>query len=377
LYELGRNPSSRAVVVSNTHDQAKRLVQAAGKYVEQSAELREVFGLQPGPDVWRDDAWTVRRSAISKDPSLRAYGRHGPVTGARIDWLVIDDIDDYESTRTPEQRDDTARWVYGSLLGRLTHDAHVVVLATAWHPDDFAHRLEKSGWPTFRFPVENERGPLWPERWLAARIKAKREELGPFESARQLDVTPIADSERRLRQEWVDVAIARGRGMYRGDGLFPMSVWNRRNDGTCILGVDFGVGLERKHDMTALVTVFVRDDGHRELLNVEAFRAELPDILGRIGDHVRRYRVDVVVAEAVAVQAWAAQFLERLDCKVIPYRTNAGPLALDKQAEALGVELSHGIWSFPSDSEGRVTSTVGSRRGLRLGLDSPATAKVG
>jgi hypothetical protein len=121
------------------------------------------------------------------------------------------------------------------------------------------------------------------------------------------------------------------------------------------MGVDLAVGLTKRHDETALTTVFAHDSGQRALVNVEGFRAELPQILERIESHVRRYHVDVICIEAVAAQAWAAQFLERLPARILQYRTNAGALSLDRQAEALGVELAHGLWQLPSDHEGRVT----------------------
>jgi hypothetical protein len=141
--------------------------------------------------------------------------------------------------------------------------------------------------------------------------------------------------------------------MYRADGLFPHTLINRRTDGRVILGVDLGVGLGARHDLTALVTVFARDDGRRELLDVEAGRWELAGIIRRIKEVAQRYRVAIAVVEAVAAQAWALQFLDRLDLKVVPYRTNGGALSLGNQAEAMGVELAHGLWSFPS-VDGRV-----------------------
>jgi hypothetical protein len=366
LFELGRKPSLRVGIVSNTHDQARKLVRAAGMYIEGSKELAELFGLVKD-EPWRDEALTIKRPSMAKDPSIRAFGVHGPVTGSRLDLLVIDDIDDAENTRTPEGRDETSRWVFSTLLGRLTQSAKVIVLANAWSPDDTAHRLEKAGWPTFRFPVEKADGtPAWPERWPAERIAAKRAELGPFHASKMLDVVPIADGEQLLRLEWVDEAFKRGAGMYRGDGLFPIQLLNRRNDGTTVLGVDLGVGLSAKHDKTALVTVFGCDDGDRELLNVETFRAELPEIIKRIEQHVARYHVDVVVIEAVAAQAWALQMLERLPCRIVPYKTNGSALALDRQAEALGVELARGVWRFPTDHLGKIRST--DLRELRAGM---------
>jgi hypothetical protein len=97
LWELGRNPNLRVVVISNTHEQAAKIVRTVAKHIEVSEELRMVF-----PRLLKGDPWTshhlfVQRSVMSKDPSLQACGIHGNIVGARIDLLILDDVLDYEN----------------------------------------------------------------------------------------------------------------------------------------------------------------------------------------------------------------------------------------------------------------------------------------
>src|SRR5262249_34545038 len=162
----------------NTHGQATKLCRAIAKYVEQSPELRRVFPKLLKSLPWTSTDLVVQRPFVSKDPSVQATGIHGNILGARIDLLILDDMLDFENTRAPALRGELMDWYKSALVGRLTADARVICVGTAWHPDDFLHQLAKSGnWVARRFPVVDERGKSrWPEAWPQARIEAKREE---------------------------------------------------------------------------------------------------------------------------------------------------------------------------------------------------------
>ena len=122
LYEIGRNPNLRVVIVSNTTEQAKKIVRSIGQYISKSAELHAVFpGLVKARDKslpWTSQMLTVERTSMGKDPTIQAVGIHGNITGARIDVLILDDILDYENTRTPGPRDDLWKWILSTLIGR-------------------------------------------------------------------------------------------------------------------------------------------------------------------------------------------------------------------------------------------------------------------
>ena len=115
LWELGNNPAIRCCVVSNTHGQSEKIVRTIGRYIEQSDELKQVFPKMTKGTPWGSGSITVERPFVSKDPSVQATGVHGNVLGARIDLLVMDDMLDYENTRSAHQRNElwtgiTPRW---------------------------------------------------------------------------------------------------------------------------------------------------------------------------------------------------------------------------------------------------------------------------
>lgn len=346
LWELGRNPSLRAAVVSNTHGQASKLLRAIGGYIEQSAELRDVFpALVPGTP-WTDSAVTVQRATLSKDPSVQAFGVHGAVIGSRLDLLVLDDVVDYENARTPEQRDELVSWFNATLLGRLTAQARVIVVGTAFHPEDLLHRLTASGWPSFRFPITTDEGqPRWPARWSLERIAEKRLELGPAEAARQLDVQTRSDADSRFQQAWLDLALQRGQGRTCLGYLL-----NKPLHSKIVHGVDLGVSKKSTADLSVIVTLLVHANKDRQILSIQSGRWGGPEIVQRIADTQRKFGGTVVV-ETVAAQLYVSQFLRELNAlPVIDFKTGRGKMSLDWQIETLASELARGQWIVPSDN---------------------------
>ena len=171
LWMLGRNPALRVVILSNTlKGQATKVVRTLKRYIETSDELHEVFPeLLPG-EPWTDDAITIKRGVIAKDPTVQATGVHGNILGSRIDYLIIDDILDFENTLSERALKDTIAWYQGTVVGRMTKDARAICIGNAWHPKDLLHWLATNGWAAYRYPVVDEQGKSrWPEEWSLER----------------------------------------------------------------------------------------------------------------------------------------------------------------------------------------------------------------
>lgn len=346
LWELGRNPSLRAAVVSNTHGQAAKLVRSIAAYIEQSPELREVFpGLVPATP-WTDSSLTVQRPTLTKDPSVQAFGVHGAVIGSRLDLLILDDVVDFENARTQEQRDLLVQWVLATLMGRLTAKARVLVVGTAFHPEDLLHRLSASGWPSHRFPIVDDQGqPRWPQRWSLDRIAEKRLELGPAEAARQLDVQTRSDAESRFKLDWIQMALQRGQGKTCLPYLLNKPLGSR-----IVHGVDLAVSKKSTADLSVIVSLLVHANKDRQVLAIQSGRWSGPEIVERIADTHRRFAGTIVV-ETVAAQAFISHFLRELgSLPVVDFRTGRDKMSLDWQTETMAAELARGQWIVPSDA---------------------------
>jgi len=350
LWCLGRDPSLRCAVVSNAHSQSAKIVRTAAGYILRSPELHAVFpNLRPATP-WTDSAFTVERPYISKDASLVAYGKHGAVIGSRLDAVVVDDADDWESVRTPEQRQALYDWFNSSVISRLTQNARVIVATTAWHPDDLAHRLARlPGWRPHRFAVVDDAGnSRWPERWPLARIEARRAELGEGEFTRQMMAQARDEGSAVIKREWIERALERGRGVQ-----LLRSVGGGVHAGfRTYTGVDLAVQQHARADLTALVSIAQHPNGDVQVIGVEAGRWDALEIVRRICDTAARY-CSTVVIENVSAQDYLKQILQaRTSIPIIPHTTGRGKASLDFAIEQLAVRLGNGKVILPS-GEGR------------------------
>lgn len=357
LWRLGRNPNLRIAIVSNTAGQAKKPLRAIQQYIEKAMRgdsvLAEIFpNLKPGR-TWSEFALSVERTdgTPSKDYSVQAVGVHGNVLGARFDEVILDDILDYENTRTPHARDELHEWYNATIAGRLTANSAVRFIGTAWHPDDIMHRMAATpGFFSVSFPVLTEDGQSsWPERWPLARIEEARAVMGTREFSRQLMCVARDEEGSRFATEWIR------RALELGDGRSMPGYLNFVPPGyATYTGVDLATGKKKgsKNHKTVLFTVAVHPDESREVLCVEGGNWTGPEILQRIVDTHRRYQ-SIIFVEDNAAQEFIVQFTKNSTAvPVKPFNTGKNKYDPSFGVESLAVELENGKWIIPS-SEGR------------------------
>lgn len=392
LFTLGRNPRARIVIISNIQDQAKKIVATIKGYIEKSKQLHAVFpDLVPG-DKWAEAVIVVKREGSIKEPSIQAFGANGKITGARVDLVIVDDIHGEDNVSTKDQRDKVHRWFYSTPMSRLSQKAPVILVGNAWHPDDLPHRLEREGWPTYRFPVivtedlaaafpddKLEVGaPTWPERWSMERIDSLRKgsegkpPIPPLEFARAYLCVSRDDHDARFKQAWMDRAKARGEvsGFHRfthstrdlmleeygeqdasteTDEIFRSMIDAGGVADTSVrlyTGVDLSTG-EAK-DLSVLFTIMVYPNGDRRVLNIESGRWQIDEIVARVIGCYKRFG-SIMMVENVGTQQWLMQLLSKYTA--IPLR----PITTGKNkadpvfgVESLAAELANGKWIVPA-----------------------------
>lgn len=346
LWELGRDPTIRVALISNTHTFAEKLSGLIKRYVEMSDDYHRVFpNIKPGYP-WTSSQLNVSGHDNAKDPNLQICGIHGSITGSRLDLVVLDDVLDYENCRTERGRQDVINWYLSAVVGRLTEDSRVVCIGTAYHPEDFMHWLARqSGFRARRFPAVDANGnSAWSSRWSQARIEAKRAELGELEFSRQMMCLARDDSSSRFKEAWIEVATRAGferQPALRIDHLPPGY--------RTYTGVDLGVMPDAKNDETAIITILVYPNETREILEVIAGHWAGPEIVGRIIDCHNRFQSQVMV-ETNAAQAYIVQFVQSQSAvPVHSFQTNArSKFSPEFGVESLAVEMAGGKWVIPS-----------------------------
>lgn len=346
LWELGRNPNLRVAIVSATAGKAAKIATTIKEYIERSAELREVFPhLRPGKR-WGASSFTVQRDSYSKDFSVQAIGVQSDIIGARIDLAVLDDMMTSEMASSPTARAKLEAWLKSSILGRLTRKARVIMVGTAWNPDDLMHtRAKVDGWRGFKFPViDPDTGALtWPDRWDHERIAAQTRDFGPLETARQLYCQARDDGEARFKREWIEACLARGEGRMPTLRLAGLPPGYRT-----FTGVDLGARTHKKADLTVLFSIVVHPDETREVLCVESGRWTGPEILERVYDHHDRYG-SIVLVENNAAQDYLLQFARAESAVPIkPFHTGKNKVDVAFGVESMAVEMFNAKWIIPN-----------------------------
>ncbi len=353
VWLLGRDPSMRVVIASNAARQAGKFLRAAGLLIERNKAVHETFPqLKPARGLpWNSEMLTVERPGIASDPSVQLISLHGNILSARVDLIIVDDILDYESVRTPAQREDTISWFHNSLLGRLSVRGRVAVLGVAQHRQDLMHYLAARSppWVAYRFPALDSKGePRWPEKWPLERILAKRGELGPAEASRQLDCRAASTGESYVTAEHLQPGLQRGATLRCLD-RYPHQDLPYDEDIRILHGVDLGARKSRTSDKTCIFTIAVHPNRVRQVLCIQAGRWIGQERINRLADTHRRFGGAFVVENNAFQQEVIEQLREfRRGVEVVAFTTGKGESSLQFQVDRLVAEITRGEWAIPN-----------------------------
>lgn len=389
LWELGHNVNMRGAILSATQPNAIKFLRPVKSYIEHSRECHATFPeLKRGP-VWQETQIIVERSSKAKDPSFQALGIETEILGARLDWLVVDDLLNHKNTKTKGQRDEVFDKLHSTLFGRMTRDSKIVLLGTAWHRHDALHRLgRRKMWFFRRFPVERkhpetgERESNWPERWSLDRIDEQRELLGDLEAQKQLDVKPFDDSEDRFKEDYIQKCLNLGRGIVPvgsleelgglpqiGSKTFERGGSAMRSDGEkqrpgtfarvprmkdmeipILHGVDLaGKGRSRKTGKTVIFTIGLHPNGRKQVLRVRSGKWDGPRIVDEIIVAHKSFG-GIFMVENNGVQQWILEFTdEREVVPLYPFTTGSNKAHPEYGVESLALEFSREGWIVPSE----------------------------
>jgi hypothetical protein len=364
-WRIGKNPKLRVIVLSKVEDLAFKIVSGILKVVSSPA-FAKVF---PDFEVLSANAHIIKaRGYDGVNPTVQAFSYTGSLMGTRVDLLVIDDPLDAKNTRTEEMRVAMYEWYQNTLVGRLTRDAQVVMVANAWHPRDMLHRLMADpGWYTEKFPIwkrnphTGEMESCWPEQWPIERIKDRKRMLASREVyfRRQYECIAIDDASTAFKQEWIDKALEMGRTR-----RFAFTIRETDTDERferIVIGVDLATkrpASRRKTDNSSFTVV----GGKRyetgapkkgpliyRLLWIESGAYHGPMIVKKLEDLYRRFG-GVVWVEVNAAQIYLSEFLKQSDMSipVMDFETTgSNKHDPDFGVEAIGTEMSNGYWEFP------------------------------
>lgn len=141
---IAYNTSRTILFVSNAEDQSVTSIKWIKRQVESNKAWASFYGLKRGKK-WRDDYTEILHSDGSIT-TIIPKGITGQVRGINIDdyrpdLIIIDDMDDEETTATPTQREKQADLLFGALMKSLAsskdaEDPKLVLLQTPLDEED-------------------------------------------------------------------------------------------------------------------------------------------------------------------------------------------------------------------------------------------------
>lgn len=357
LWELGRNPNLRVLILSSTQALAKKIAAEAAGYIIGSEDLHAVFP-DLVPTSRKNETWqplngvlTVKRPAVMKDASITiaGVGTQG-VLGSRFDLIVLDDVLSSDNTATKDARKGTIEWLDTNVQSRLTAKGRMYIIGNAFHPEDALHHYAATfsrayGEPrAARYPVMSADGtPRWPEAFSRERIATIRANMLPTSFARQYLCVPTDDADSVFKREWIEKGLERGRGMAPRIGLdrFPPG-------SVTITGVDLAVSQKDSADLTVFFTILHHANRDIEVLEVKSGRWSGEDIIHNLAQVMGRWG-SLAYVENNAAQDYLVQFMKQRisGSRVQGLTTGHQKLHPEYGVQRIATELFQGRWIIP------------------------------
>lgn len=146
-YMLGLNPDSKIAIASYNDTFAKKFNKDIQRIID-TPIYKDVF---PNTKISQSKHSDYLRNAnefevINKKGSVKAVGRGGPLTGNKVDIMIMDDLyKDYMEANSPIVRDSVWDWYTTVVDSRLHNDSQQLIVFTRWHEEDLIGRLEAMG----------------------------------------------------------------------------------------------------------------------------------------------------------------------------------------------------------------------------------------
>jgi len=211
LWMLCRDRNTQGAIISNTSRQAEGFLAAIKFHIEYNPRFKEDFGDYVIPDKkakWTESQIFIQRDTQqqSKDPTILAIGTGCALLGARLDWVIADDILDLKNTQTDILRKKVEDWWFEIVDSRVIDGGRRIVLGTLQHTKDLlCHLSDQEEYHYVHFSAMDKNGvSLWPDQWPIDRILAKKKTMGTIRWNKCLQNDRHAISARMLDINWLN-----------------------------------------------------------------------------------------------------------------------------------------------------------------------------
>ena len=218
LWFVCRDRNTQGCLLSNTATQANKFMRAIKWHLEYNPRFKEDFGDYIIPNkpskLNPDGKWTNSEILIvrdqnyqSKDPTICACGTGGAINGARLDWVIADDILDLKNTQTDILRKKVEDWWLEIIDSRIVSGGRKIILGTLQHTKDLLCTLsDNKEYSYVHLSALDIDGitTLWPEQWPLSRVLAKKDSIGTLKFNKTMQNDRSAASAKMLDKLWLN-----------------------------------------------------------------------------------------------------------------------------------------------------------------------------
>ncbi len=311
---LGEQQKKFIVIICQTRNQVRQ--QMAN--LKEELESNDLLKNDLGPFQEESDEWGLY-SLVFKKTGARILGAstETAIRGARHrqwrpDLIILDDVEDINSTKTYENRERLDKWFRGDIvpLGD-PHKTRIVVVGNLLHEDSLMMRIrrhvESGRHGTFKmFPVFNESGEIsWPGKYPTMEdVEKERIRHGHITFEREFNLRILPEEDQVVPLEWIKTY-----------GMLPRD----RRPTKIFIAVDLAISDKNTADKTAIVTGMVYGYGKdadvyflphpvNERLN---FPTTIEHIKSVYREAKQMHSLVEILVEDVAYQKAVVQTLER------------------------------------------------------------------
>lgn len=307
-------PNLRILVLSAEQALATKMTRNVRGVLERHPLTRGL--LDPRPELWAADQLTVRRSRVSRDPSLLARGIGGNITGCRADVVVCDDVEVPNTADTEEKRLQLRERLREVNFVLVPNGLQLFIGTPHSHQSIYAETARAelgepapflSGFRRLTLPLVRRSGEQrWKERFSDADVDRFMDGGGPSKFRSQMQLLPTRPEDVRLDPDRLlpydspaTISSVHGRDVLRIAGRQMVSA---------AAAWDPAYGRPDRGDSSVVAAVFLDTEGHYWLHAIEYL--------------VVRPGADPEVDEATSLCRAVSAFLDRNHLPSIAVETN-------------------------------------------------------
>lgn len=208
IVQAGLVEFRNCLLIGASYDRACERLESIKHEIETNDDIEQAFGVLKSPSAWAND-----KIVLSNGVTIQAKGAGQSLRGVKHhaqppDYVIIDDLEDEDSVRTPEARAQMLRWLQKTLISALTIDARIRFIGNRLDPGAVIVKMaEDRKWQALRYPImykdlaTGEEKATWPEAYPLAWCYERREELqrlGLFEDWNQEYMVEADTPEARI-----------------------------------------------------------------------------------------------------------------------------------------------------------------------------------